>query len=271
MMDVVEEAAIFMPIENIHWMGLRDPVSSTTHFAACLFGIFATALLWHSAAAGSPGSDCPRRLRRQPRYPLRRQCHLSRTAPCRPTKPRVFRMLDHSAIYLLIAGTYTPAFYFLLPDSPQRRLYLGGIWLLAIVGIVCKWTIPDMPYWLTVGLYIGMGWVGVLTVAEMLRAVGPRAMAWALWGGLSYTIGGIADLFHWPRLVPGLFGSHEIFHLFAMGGTMCHFIFLVKYAFHAPRRARHPLPFPPGLLFNRSSNSFRAASEPFSPATDSTP
>ncbi len=233
-----------MPIENIHWMGLRDPVSSTTHFAACLFGIFATALLWRLGRS--------RGLRAQIAlaafgvsaiilYGASATYHALRLPP---DQLRVFRMLDHSAIYLLIAGTYTPAFYFLLPDSPQRRLYLGGIWLLAIVGIVCKWTIPDMPYWLTVGLYIGMGWVGVLTVAEMLRAVGPRAMAWAFWGGLSYTIGGIADLFHWPRLVPGLFGSHEIFHLFAMGGTMCHFIFLVKYAFHAPRRAPQPRPAP---------------------------
>jgi hemolysin III len=71
----------------------------------------------------------------------------------------------------------------------------------------------------------------------MLRAVGVRGMAWGLWGGLCYTLGGLADLFHWPRLLPGLFGSHEVFHLFVMGGTFCHFIFMVKYVFPFRRRA----------------------------------
>ena len=92
-----------------------------------------------------------------------------------------------------------------------------------------------------------MGWVGVLTVAEMARAVGARAMGWVVWGGVSYSLGGLADLFHWPRALPGLFGSHEVFHLFAMGGTVCHFIFMVKYAFPYRRRAPAVPPASPVL------------------------
>jgi hemolysin III len=238
-----------MPQENIPWFGLRDPVSCTTHFAACLFGIFATALLWRLGR--------PRGRRAQLAlaafgvsmillYGASATYHALRLPPARL---HFFQLLDHSAIYILIAGSYTPAFYFLLPDRPQRRLYLGGIWALAAAGIICKWTIADMPYWLTVGLYLGMGWVGVLTLAEMVRAVGVRAMAWVLWGGLSYTLGGLADLFHWPRVLPGLFGAHEVFHLFAMGGTLCHFLFMVRHAFPTRRRTTPPrgVPKPPAL------------------------
>jgi len=158
-----------------------------------------------------------------------------------------FQLLDHSAIYVLIAGSYTPAFYFLLPKLSSRRRFLVGIWLLALVGILTKWTIPNVPYWLTVTLYMSMGWVGMLTILEMLRAVGTRGMAWGLWGGLSYTLGGLADLFHWPRVFPGLFGSHEVFHLFAMGGTFCHYIFMVKHVFPFRRLAAKPRPAPTPL------------------------
>jgi hemolysin III len=235
-----------MAHENIPLLGLRDPVSSLTHFAACLFAMFVTAFLWRLSR--------PRGRRAQLAfaafglstillYGASATYHALRLPP---ERLRTFQLLDHSAIYLLIAGSYTPAFYFLLPDRPYRRVYLSGIWLLAAAGIICKWTIPDVPYVLTVGLYIAMGWVGLLTVAEMLRAVGVRGLAWGFWGGVSYTLGGLADLFHWPRFLPGLFGAHELFHLFAMGGTFCHFIFMVRHAFpfhHRDRKAR-PAPKP---------------------------
>jgi hemolysin III len=223
--------------ENIPLLGLRDPVSSMTHLAACLFGAFGTLLLWRLAR------DRGRRTQIAVLvfgvsaillYGASATYHALRLSPDRL---HFYQLLDHSAIYVLIAGTYTPAFYVLLPDRLSRRLLLGGIWTLALAGIVLKWTLPEVPYWLTVGLYLGMGWIGVLTVVELFRAVGVRGMAWGLWGGLAYTIGGLADLFQWPRVMPGLFGFHEVFHLFAMGGTFCHFIFMVRHVI--PFRRRH--------------------------------
>lgn len=233
-----------MPQENIPWLGLRDPVSSVTHFAACLFALFATALFWRlsrakgrraQVAAGVFG------LSMVLLYGASATYHALRLPP---DQLRFFQLLDHSAIYVLIAGTYTPAFCFLLPDRLYRRLFVAGIWLFAAVGVGCKWAVPEMPYWLTVGLYIGMGWVGVLTVVEMLRAIGVRGLAWCLWGGLSYTLGGLADLFQWPRAFPGLFGAHEVFHLFAMGGTFCHFVFMVRHVIPFRGRAALPRPAP---------------------------
>lgn len=229
-----------MPQENIPWLGLRDPVSCTTHLAACLFGIFATAMLWRLGRSRGRRAQIALAVFGVSMILLYGASATYHALRLPPARLHFFQLLDHSAIYILIAGSYTPAFYFLLPETPHRRLYLGGIWALAVAGIVCKWTIPNMPYWLTVGLYLGMGWVGVLTLAEMIRAVGVRAMAWVLWGGLAYTLGGLADLFHWPRVLPGLFGAHEVFHLFAMGGTMCHFVFMIRHAFPSRRRIAAP-------------------------------
>jgi hemolysin III len=237
-----------MPEENIPFLGLRDPVSSATHFAACLFALFATTVLWRltrdrgrrvQLAVGVFGASMVLLYAASATY------HALRLTPDRL---RFYQLLDHSAIYVLIAGTYTPSFYLLLPDRPYRRALLGGIWLFAAAGIACKWAIPEVPYWLTVGLYIGMGWFGVLTLTELLRAIGVRGLAWCLWGGIAYTLGGLADLFHWPRVLPGLFGAHEVFHLFTMGGTFCHFVFMVRdvipYRRRTPRPRSAPAPAP---------------------------
>jgi hemolysin III len=233
-----------MEPEYIPLLGLRDPISSTTHLATCLFAIFATALLWRLGRARGRGAQLALGVFGVSMILLYGASATYHGLRLSPERLHIFKLIDHSAIYVLIAGTYTPAFYFLLPANAMRRLFLGGIWLIALCGIVCKWTIPELPYWLTVSLYLGMGWVGVLTLAEMLRAVGLRGMAWGLWGGLSYTLGGLVDMFHWPRGLPGLFGSHEVFHLFAMGGTFCHFIFMVRHVFPVRRRAPKARPAP---------------------------
>jgi hemolysin III len=233
-----------MQQENIPFLGLRDPVSSTTHFAACLFGIFVTTLLWRLARGRGRRAQLALAVFGASMVLLYGASATYHALRLPPERLRFFQLLDHSAIYLLIAGTYTPAFYFLLPDAAPRRWFLSGIWLFALAGIVCKWAIPEVPYWLTVALYLGMGWVGVFTATDMLGAVGLRGMAWGLWGGLAYTLGGLADLFHWPRVLPGLFGSHEVFHLFTMGGTFCHFIFMVKHVFPFRHRAARPRPLP---------------------------
>jgi hemolysin III len=233
-----------MPQETIPLLGLRDPVSSTTHLAACLFAIFATTVLWRLARSKGRRAQFAMGAFGLSMVVLYGASAIYHALSLPPEQLRFFRLVDHSAIYVLIAGTYTPAFYFLLPDRPYRRLLLGGIWCFALAGIVCKWTVPETPYWLTVGLYFGMGWVGALTVVEMLRAIGVRGLAWGLWGGLSYTLGGLADLFQWPRLFPGLFGPHEVFHLFAMGGTFCHVVFMVRHVIPFRRRPARPRPVP---------------------------
>ena len=92
-----------------------------------------------------------------------------------------FRRLDHSAIYLLIAGTYTPVCAVLLRGW-QRAFLLAAVWLLAGAGIAAKWLWPIAPEALTVGLYLGLGWIGLVPLRNLLRAVGWRGMAWGIGG-----------------------------------------------------------------------------------------
>jgi hemolysin III len=228
--------------ENWHLLGLRDPVSCATHFGACLWAVFATGLLWRLSRPKGRRTQLALATFGVSMVFLYGASATYHALLLPPEQLRFFQLLDHSAIYGLIAGTYTPAFYVLLPDRLYRRLLLGGIWLLAVMGVTLKWAMTGVPYWLTVTLYLSMGWVGVLTVVELFRAVGRRGMAWGLYGGLAYTLGGLADLFQWPRLVPGLFNFHEVFHLFAMGGTFCHFVFMVRHVIPFRRRpaAMHP-------------------------------
>jgi hemolysin III len=207
---------------------VRDPVSTATHAAACLWSLYATGVLW-------------RLCRGQPRKQWSLACfgvsmillyaasalyHAPRLSP-EALKP--LQLIDHSAIYTLIAGTYTPAFAVLIPRRWLRRLLLAGIWALAIAGIACKWSIASVPYPVTISLYLGMGWFGLLAIVELVRAVGWGGMCWGLGGGVLYTLGGIADWMQWPILYPGFFGYHEFFHICAMAGTFCHFILMVRY------------------------------------------
>ena len=100
----------------------------------------------------------------------------------------------------------------------------------------CKWLLAAPPYSVNVGIYIALGWIGMIPVYHLIKAVGVRAMAWGLLGGLLYTAGGVCDAVHWPVLIPGVIGWHEVLHLCDIGGTMTHVFFMVRYVlpFRAP-------------------------------------
>jgi hemolysin III len=78
-------------------------------------------------------------------------------------------------------------------------------------------------------MYLAMGWMGLLPLRQMVQAIGWRALSWAVLGGLLYTAGGLCDAFHWPLVIPHVFGSHEALHVLDMGGTALHVYFMVRY------------------------------------------
>jgi hemolysin III len=141
-----------------------------------------------------------------------------------PRAKRLLRTLDHSAIYLLIAGTYTP---FLL--GPLRGAWgwslLAVIWALAALGVIAKWTFGFRFPRLSTGVYLGMGWLIVVATVPLAREVPPAGLAWLLAGGLCYT-GGV--VFHATdhRLRFG----HAVWHLFVAGGSLCHFLAVLWHA-----------------------------------------
>jgi len=215
---------------------LRDPVSSLTHLVACLFAAYVTVLLCRLARG-----DRAKRLSLAcfgatavVLYAASGTYHAIRLPLDSPTV-ELFRRLDHSAIYLLIAGTYTPVFVVLLRGR-QRAWLLATVWLLAAAGIAAKWLWPIAPEAVSVGLYLALGWLAVVPLRALLRAVGWRGMAWGLAGGICYTVGAACELARWPVLIPGVIGWHEVFHVCDVAGTALHVVFMIRCVipFHGP-------------------------------------
>jgi hemolysin III len=138
------------------------------------------------------------------------------------------RRLDHMAIFVLIAGTYTP-FCLLALDGGWRWGLLALIWSLALCGVSLKLFWMGVPRWLSVALYLGMGWVAVIAAPALLRAVPAGGIAWVLAGGLTYSAGALVYGIRRPNLVPGVFGFHEIWHLFVVAGSACHYWAVLRY------------------------------------------
>lgn len=143
---------------------------------------------------------------------------------------KALKKFDHMMISVLIAGTYTPICLLVL-EKPLGYFLLAAVWSFAILGIIIKAFWINCPKWFSSVLYIAMGWTCVLAFSQLLNAMSPAGFGWLLAGGIIYTIGGVIYALKLPifNLKHKNFGSHEIFHLFVMGGSMCHFV--VVYAF----------------------------------------
>jgi hemolysin III len=136
---------------------------------------------------------------------------------------RLFRLFDHSAIFLLIAGTYTPFFLGALRGAWGWTLF-SLVWCLAILGIGFK-ALGGLQYrWLSTCLYVGMGWMAVFAIHQFWLHIPLEGLLWIAAGGLAYTAGVVFYLAKWVRY------SHFIWHLFVPAGTACHFCAILWYA-----------------------------------------
>ncbi len=210
---------------------LKDPGSAITHFIGMLMAIFAGIPLLLKAAQE------PARI-----YLVSLSIYLvsmillyaaSTTYHSLDISEKVNRCLkkfDHMMISVLIAGTYTPICLLAIKGTLGITL-LAIVWSFAIVGIIIKAFWVTCPKWFSSVLYIGMGWTCVLAFTRLLNALPRAAFGWLLAGGIIYTIGGVIYALKLPIFNSRHknFGSHEIFHLFVMGGSVCHFI--VMYMF----------------------------------------
>lgn len=135
------------------------------------------------------------------------------------------KKFDHMMIFVLIAGSYTPVCLIALKGT-MGIVLLSIVWGIAILGIVVKALWINCPKWFSSALYIGMGWTCVIAFTRLLDALTPAAFGWLLAGGLIYTVGGVIYALKLPifNKKHQSFGSHEIFHLFVSGGSICHFI-----------------------------------------------
>ena len=142
----------------------------------------------------------------------------------------ILKKIDHMMISVLIAGSYTPICLLVLKGRTGIIL-LTIVWTFAIAGILIKAFWVYCPKWISSVLYIGMGWTCVLAFTQLLNTLSPAAFGWLLAGGIIYTVGGVIYALKLPifNRRHKYFGSHEIFHLFVMAGSACHFV--VMYAF----------------------------------------
>jgi channel protein (hemolysin III family) len=213
--------------------GFSDPVSSLSHLAgAAVFAVLGGFLIargrgdaWRVVSLAVFAFSCALLLSLSGVYHL-----LARETVARG----VLMRLDHAAIFVLIAGSFTPVHAILLRERWQQWL-LAGIWGAALAGLVLKTVYFDtVPSWLGLLMYLGLGWLGVISTVALARAFGLRFVLPLVAGALAYTIGAVVDYAGWPVPVPGIVGPHEIFHLAVLAGISFHWAFIRGIAAGAP-------------------------------------
>lgn len=209
----------------------REPVNGLTHGIAALVAGVGLILLIYLARESSPlllVALCVYGVTLILMFAASATYH---TVHAGPKASLLLRKLDHSAIYLLIAGSYTPVClrYF---EGFWRWGLIAVIWSLAIIGVGVKLWVIRAPRWLTAGVYLFMGWLSVIAAKEIVTTLPPAALVWLLLGGLFFTVGAVIYMVKKPDPWPGVFGFHEIWHVFVILGAFSHFVMMA--AFVAP-------------------------------------
>ena len=206
---------------------LREPVNGLTHLVAAMAATVGLVILLYLAYGALPeqvailiyGSSLVLMFSASAAY------HLVKS---NPQVMLWLRKLDHSAIYLLIAGTYTPICVHFFTGF-WRWGILAIIWAMALAGIGVKLFVIRAPRWLTAGIYLLMGWLAVIATREILAVMPVGALAWLLAGGFLFTLGALVYILKRPDFFPGVFGFHEMWHIFVILGCLAHFILVAAY------------------------------------------
>ncbi len=208
---------------------LRDPFSGLSHLFGALLASSGLALLvtfaalrasaWHVVSFSVYGASMVALFTSSALYHL---------LPLSEKGTRIFRRIDHIMIFMLIAGTYTPICLVPLRGAWGWSLF-GVVWSLAVLGTLGKLLWMDMPRWLSTGIYLMMGWLCVVAVYPVVMSIPTGGLIWLALGGLFYSIGAVIYAIKRPDPWPGVFGFHEVWHLFVLAGAFCHFWTMLRY------------------------------------------
>jgi channel protein (hemolysin III family) len=231
--------------ESIDIPGFSDPVSSLTHLlGAGVFFLLTPLLLlkgrgdpWRVASLGVFAFSTVMLLSLSGTYHLLSPGTSGRT---------VLQRLDHGAIFVLIAGTFTPLHVILFHDRWSWGPLLV-VWAVAVAGVVLKTAFfAAVAEWLGLLFYLGMGWLGVVSGTELWRRHGGRFIRPMLLGGVAYTAGALCEFLRWPVVLAGILGPHELFRLFVLLGAGLHWRFIYRFACGTipPRRGEVGVPRP---------------------------
>lgn len=222
--------------EYIMQITIREPGSAITHFIAMMMAVFATVPLLVKAGIQSGWENfLAMAIFMGSMILLYGASATYHSVDLTGRSLRVFRKLDHMMIFVLIAGSYTPVCLIVLGGKLGYTL-LALVWGIAAVGMLVKACWITCPKWFSSVLYIAMGWLCVLAFRPIMNTLSPAAFGWLLAGGIIYTVGGIIYALKLPifNSKHKNFGSHEIFHLFVMGGSVCHFIVMYFFVVGMP-------------------------------------
>lgn len=214
--------------------GLREPVNSLTHLAGAAFAVVVTVLLIVFSGGGAL-SVVAFALFGVSSIVLFTASTLLHAVHAGPKGAQRLRRLDHAAIFVLIAGTYTPiTLVAMQPTYATWGWVLFGVaWGVAFAGVVFKMLWIGAPRWLSTGLYLAMGWLVVVAIVPVARSLGAASMTWLGIGGAFYTVGAIIYATKRPNLAPGVFGFHELWHLFVLAGWAAHVVVMFRVALAA--------------------------------------
>ena len=209
---------------------IREPGSALTHFFTMMAAFPAATILLVKASASSRTSLLAMSVFMLSIVLLYGASALYHTLTVSAGILRIFQKIDHMMIFVLIAGSYTPICMIVLGGKNGYQL-LGIIWGLAALGMLTNILWINCPKWFSSLIYIAMGWACVAVFGQLVSSMQSGAFTLLLSGGIIYTVGGIIYALKLPVFNSrhADFGSHEIFHLFVMAGSICHFLCMYIY------------------------------------------
>lgn len=208
---------------------MKEPVNTLTHLAGAVLSV--AALVWMIIKGVSNGSvlqTVSAVIFGFSLIALYTASTVYHWVPSSENLHAILRRVDHSMIYILIAGTYTPVCLLALKGVMGWTLF-GVVWGLAIVGIIMKLVWFNAPRWLYTSFYLILGWMAIFFIVPLYKALPLEGFIWLVTGGLLYSVGSIIYATKSKHLQFSVFGFHEIFHMFVLGGSFSHFLMIEKF------------------------------------------
>jgi len=211
---------------------VREPANAYTHLAGALLSVLALVLLIHkSVLHGQPTHIVAFSIFGSSMILLYLASTLYHLLPVSEKGLRILRRIDHIMIYVLIAGTYTPITLIVLEGFLGWALFTA-VWAVAVMGVIFKLVWFNAPKWVSLVLYLAMGWMALIAFPALWQVFSFSAVAWILMGGLAYTLGAIIYGIKWPNPSPKHFNFHAIWHIMVMVGSFCFFWLMYQYVIY---------------------------------------